>query len=62
MNRYQAYKQKALENPEIKEAFEEGLEQLRVSAEIAALREERGYSQQELAKRAKTTQTVISKL
>jgi len=62
MNRYQNFKQRILENPSVKESFEEGLEQLRISAEIAALREQLGYSQQELAKKAHTTQTVISKL
>ncbi len=62
MNKYQKFKEKALENSEVRESFEEGLELLRISAEIATLREKLGYSQTELAKKAHTTQTVISKL
>jgi DNA-binding XRE family transcriptional regulator len=62
MNRYQRFKTEALKDHEVRESFEDGFEQLSISAQIAALREQLGYSQQELAKKAHTTQTVISKL
>lgn len=61
-NRYAEYKKKALSRPEVRGSFEEGLDWMRLAASIAALREQMGLTQIQLAKKLHTSQSVISRI
>lgn len=61
-NRYVRFKEWALARPEVRKSFEEGLDWLRLSASIAALREKRGLTQTQLAAKLHTSQAVISRI
>ena len=56
------FMEEQLKDPEVEKSFHEGLEELRLSAKIARLREERGLTQAELAAKMKTSASVISRL
>lgn len=58
----QAFMEEQLREPEVADAFYEGLEELRLSVKIAKLREKRGFTQTELAAKMKTSAPVISRL
>ena len=62
MNRYETYKAKQMANPEFLKAYEEGLDQLRLGVEIAALREKKGFTQTQLAAMLSTSPSVISRV
>ncbi len=51
-----------LEDPEFARAFEEETHKLRLALRISELREKRGMTQKDLAKKLNTTQSVISRL
>ena len=57
-----AFKEEQLKDLDVAKSFHEGLEELRLSAKIAKLREERGLTQTQLAARMKTSTPVISRL
>ena len=57
-----AFMEEQLKDPEVSKSFNEGLEELRLSAKIARLREERGLTQTQLAAKMKTSTPVISRL
>lgn len=61
-SRYQQFKARALSKPEIRKAYEEGLDDLRVAVRVAELREKRGMTQTELAAKIHTSPAVISRL
>jgi ribosome-binding protein aMBF1 (putative translation factor) len=61
-NRYQKFKARALRHPKVREAYEEGLEDLRIAVRLAELREKRGMTQTELAAKIHTSPAVISRL
>ena len=61
-NRYQQFKARALRRPKVREAYEEGLEDLRIAVRLAELREKRGMTQTELAAKVHTSPAVISRL
>jgi len=61
-SRYQQFKARALSKPEIRKAYEEGLDDLRVAVRVAELREKRGMTQTELAAKIHTSAAVISRL
>ena len=61
-NRYTAFKQRALTKPEVKQAFDEGLDVLRLAVRLAALREKRGLTQTQLAAHISTSPAVISRI
>ena len=60
--RYEEYKKKQLADPEFREAYEEGLEELRLGVSIAALREQLGLTQTQLAAVLHTSPSVISRV
>jgi ribosome-binding protein aMBF1 (putative translation factor) len=60
--RYGEYKKKQLSNPDFREAYEEGLEELRLGASIATLREQLGLTQTQLAAMLHTSPSVISRV
>jgi hypothetical protein len=43
-NRYSVFKERALTRPKVREAFEEGLDVVRLAASVAELREKRGLT------------------
>ncbi len=45
---YQQFKARALSKPEVRKAYEEGLDGLRVAVRLAELRQKRGMTQTEL--------------
>ena len=47
--RFQHFKVRALKDPDVGRAYEEGLEDLRIAVRLAELREQRGMTQTELA-------------
>ena len=49
--RFQHFKARALKDPDVGRAYEEGLEDLRIAVRLAELREQRGMTQTELARR-----------
>lgn len=51
-----------LADPEFAHAFAEETDKLRVAVKIAEMREKKGLTQKELARKIKTTQSVISRL
>ena len=59
---YREHKQQLLRNREFREAFEEGLDLLRLGASVAALRESMNMSQAQLAEIIRTSQSVVSRL
>jgi ribosome-binding protein aMBF1 (putative translation factor) len=59
---YQQFKARALSRPEVRRAYEEGLDDLRVAVRLAELREKRGMTQTELAAKIHTSPAVISRL
>lgn len=61
-SRYRQFKTRALRKPEVRKAYEEGLEDLRIAVRLAELREKRGMTQTELAARIHTSAAVISRL
>ena len=60
--RYTAFKERALARPEVREAFEEGLDVLRLAVSVAELREKRGLTQTQLAAQLHTSPAVISRV
>ena len=62
LSRYQHYKARALRDPKVRKAYEEGLEDLRIAVRLAELREQRGMTQTELAAKIHTSPAVISRL
>ncbi|HUI42226.1 MAG TPA: helix-turn-helix transcriptional regulator [Terriglobia bacterium] len=65
MNRASRYKQlkaRALRKPEVRKAYDEGLEDRRIAVRLAELREKRGMTQTELAAKIHTSAAVISRL
>ena len=61
-SRYQQFKARALGKPEVRKAYEEGLDDLRIAVRVAELREKRGMTQTELAAKIHTSAAVISRL
>lgn len=59
---FERHFEKNLKNPKFKEAFEEGLDWLRLAASAVSMREKRHLSQTELAARIHSSQAVISRL
>jgi ribosome-binding protein aMBF1 (putative translation factor) len=59
---YQQFKARALSRPEVRRAYEKGLDDLRVAVRLAELREKRGMTQTELAAKIHTSPAVISRL
>ena len=62
ISRYQQFKARALRNPRVRRAYEEGLEDLRIAVKLAELREQRGLTQTQLAAKIHTSAAVISRL
>ena len=60
--RFERFKARALKDPGIRRAYEEGLEDLRIAVRLAELREQRGMTQTELAAKIHTSAAVISRL
>jgi len=60
--RAQHFIEEQLKDPDVAKSFSEGLEALRLSVQIAQLREQRGLTQTELAARMHTSAPVISRL
>lgn len=61
-NRYTAFKQRALSKPEVRKAFDAGLDELRFAVRLAELREKRGLTQTQLAAQISTSPAVISRI
>lgn len=59
---FDQYFENSLKNPEFKKLWENSELEYQISRQIIKKRLEKKMSQQELAKRAKTTQAVISRL
>jgi ribosome-binding protein aMBF1 (putative translation factor) len=59
---YQRFKARALSRPSVREAYEEGLDDLRIAVRLAELREKSGMTQTELAAKIHTSPAVISRL
>lgn len=59
---FDEYLKEQLKDAEFRQAYEEELNNLRVGYAIARMRGKLGITQGELAKRAKTTQPVISRI
>ena len=59
---YREYKERQLRDPQFREAFEEGLDKLRLGASVAALRRRMNLSQAQLAALIHSSQSVISRL
>jgi ribosome-binding protein aMBF1 (putative translation factor) len=62
VNRYQEYLKKQMKNPEFREAYDEGLEALRVGVKIAQLRQQHGLTQTQLAAMLHTSASLISRI
>ena len=60
--RFERFKARALKDPDVGRAYEEGLEDLRIAVRLAELREQRGMTQTELAAKIHTSAAVISRL
>ena len=60
--KWEEYKQRKLENPEFKQAYEELEVEYAIMEEMLRLREEAGMSQSQLSKKTGITQPDISKL
>lgn len=61
-NRYTTFKERALARPKVREAFEEGLDILRLAVSVAELREKHGLTQTQLAAQLHTSPAVISRI
>ena len=61
-NRFEQFEERALRNPRVRRAYEEGLDELRLAVKLAQLREKRGLTQTELAAMVRTSPAVISRL
>jgi len=61
-SRYQQFRTGALSKPEVRKAYKEGLDDLRIAVRLAELREKQGMTQTELAARIHTSAAVISRL
>lgn len=61
-SRAQHFMNEQLQDREVAESFQEGLEELRLAVTIAQLREKRRLTQTELAARMRTSAPVISRL
>jgi ribosome-binding protein aMBF1 (putative translation factor) len=59
---YQRFKARALSKPDVRKAYEAGLDDLRIAVRLAELREKRGMTQTELAAKIHTSPAVISRL
>ena len=59
---YRRFKARALSRPGVREAYEEGLDDLRIAVRLAELREKSGMTQTELAAKIHTSPAVISRL
>jgi ribosome-binding protein aMBF1 (putative translation factor) len=59
---FQKFKEKALQNPKVRRAYDAGLTDLRIAVRFAELREKRGMTQTELAAKIQTSPAVISRL
>jgi DNA-binding XRE family transcriptional regulator len=59
---FKARLREELKDPEFRRQYEEERQALQLAIKIAALREEKGLSQQELAKRMGTSQQAISRI
>jgi ribosome-binding protein aMBF1 (putative translation factor) len=59
---YQAFKARALRKPDVRKAYEEGLDDLRIAVRLAELREKSGMTQTELAAKIRTSPAVMSRL
>lgn len=62
MTNWEIYKQKLLKNPEFRRLYEESQPEFEITKAIIRARIERKITQRELARRMKTTQSVISRL
>ena len=62
MTNWDTYKQKLLRNPEFKRLYEESQPELEIAKAIIRARIENKITQKELAKKMKTTQSVISRV
>jgi ribosome-binding protein aMBF1 (putative translation factor) len=60
--RYEEFREKALSDPVVRAAYEEGLDRLRLAISVAASREKAGLTQTQLAARLNTSPSVISRL
>jgi ribosome-binding protein aMBF1 (putative translation factor) len=61
-NRYSAFKEQALTRPKVREAFEEGLDVMRLAVSVVDLREKRRLTQTQLAAHLRTSPAVISRI
>ncbi len=61
-NKFQELLDEELKNPRVAAAFHEEKEALRLAARIHKLRKEHGLTQEELAEKVGTTQSVIARL
>ncbi len=64
MNRpaFKDFKQKALDNPEVKKEYDELTPIFQIKKELLAARIKKGVTQEELARRIKTSKSNISRL
>lgn len=60
--RFESYLERQLKNPSFKKEWEGSELQYRIGREIIRLRSEKNVSQRELARKANTTQAVISRI
>ena len=58
----QVFLEEQLNDPEVAESFNQGLDELRLAVKIAQLRKHRGLTQAQLAARLDTSTPVISRL
>ena len=61
-NSYTEFKDRVLARPQVRESFEEGLDELRLAVSLAELREKRGMTQTQLAAQVHTSPSVISRI
>ena len=59
---FRDYLREHLKDPEVKKAYEEEGVVVELAVQIARLREQKGFSQRELARRLHTSQQTISRL